>query len=131
MTVTVHLARAGAAGFHYNDAGQVANSWERVHEAASATRSSGRADVGIGNEMEGYAKGDNAGHLVPLSIMWPRWSKRMIPIIPPMKVIAEIGGDRVINIHRRVLISMWWNQQLRRHGNHWRRYVQAEEPNPM
>ncbi|MGH7195038.1 MAG: hypothetical protein ACREJM_16110, partial [Candidatus Saccharimonadales bacterium] len=54
---------------------------------------------GLGNEMEGYERGDNAAiwsavnHLATLV-------KHVDPNHPTMTVVAEVGGERVKNVHR-------------------------------
>ncbi len=54
---------------------------------------------GLGNEMEGYAKGDNAAIWSTIQNL-AAMTKKLDPNHPTMTVVAEIGGDRVKNIHR-------------------------------
>ncbi len=54
---------------------------------------------GIGNEMEGYEKGDNAAIWSAVNNI-ASMVKKLDPNHPTMTVIAEIGGDKVKNVHR-------------------------------
>jgi hypothetical protein len=87
-------------GFDYNDADAVAQQMEQVRETVLKYKDHPAVLLwGLGNEMEGYAAGDNAAiwsHIESLAGM----VKRLDPNHPTMTVIAEIGGDRVKNIHR-------------------------------
>ncbi len=87
-------------GFDYNNADQVAAQIEQVRQTVERYRNHPAVLIwGLGNEMEGYERGDNAAiwsavnHLATLV-------KQLDPNHPTMTVIAEIGGDRVKNIHR-------------------------------
>lgn len=87
-------------GFDYNDADAVAQQREQVREAVLQFKDHPAVLLwGLGNEMEGYAAGDNAAiwsHIDSLAGM----VKQLDPNHPTMTVVAEIGGDRVKNIHR-------------------------------
>jgi hypothetical protein len=87
-------------GFDYNDPKQVAEQFERSRKAILRYKDHPAVLMwGIGNEMEGYAKGDNPA-------MWKAvndiaaLAKQLDPNHPTMTVIAEIGGERVPCIHR-------------------------------
>ena len=87
-------------GFNYNDADQVAKQFETVRETILRYKDHPAVLLwGLGNEMEGYEKGDNAAiwsAINNLAVM----AKQIDPNHPTMTVVAEIGGDRVKNIHR-------------------------------
>lgn len=87
-------------GFDYNNADQVAGQYAAVQQAITKFKDHPAVLMwGIGNEMEGYAAGDNAAiwsAINNLAVM----AKRIDPHHPTMTVVAEIGGDRVKNIHR-------------------------------
>ena len=87
-------------GFNYNDAEQVASQLEKARE--TVTRFKDHPAVllwGIGNEMEGYAKGDNAAIWSAINTI-ASMAKRLDPQHPTMTVVAEIGGQRVPCLHR-------------------------------
>ncbi len=54
---------------------------------------------GLGNEMEGYGKGDNAAIWSAVNDL-ALLVKELDPHHPTMTVVAEIAGDRVSSIHR-------------------------------
>lgn len=87
-------------GFDYTNADQVAAQMEKVKEAVQTFKDHPAVLVwGLGNEMEGYAAGDNAAiwsTINNLAVM----VKELDPQHPTMTVVAEIGGQRVKNIHR-------------------------------
>lgn len=87
-------------GFDYNDADQVAEQFEKVRQAVERYKDHPAVLMwGIGNEMEGYANGDNAAiwsHVQACAAL----VKKLDPNHPTMTVVAELGGDRVKNIHR-------------------------------
>ena len=87
-------------GFDYNNADQVAAQFEAAQQAITRFKDHPAVLMwGIGNEMEGYAAGDNAAiwsAINSLAVM----AKRVDPNHPTMTVVAEIGGQRVKNIHR-------------------------------
>lgn len=87
-------------GFNYNDADQVAGQLESVKQAVLRYKDHPAVLLwGLGNEMEGYAKGDNAAIWSVINNA-ATLVKKLDPNHPTMTVIAEIGGDRVKNIHR-------------------------------
>lgn len=101
LTVTVGLWLGHERhGFDYNNADQVAAQYQAAE--LTVTRFKDHPAVlmwGLGNEMEGYAAGDNAAiwsAINNLAVM----VKRVDSNHPTMTVVAEIGGDRVKNIHR-------------------------------
>jgi len=87
-------------GFDYNDADQVAEQYQHVRESVLRFRDHPALLAwALGNEMEGYEEGDNAAiwsHLQACAAM----VKQLDPNHPTMTVVAEIGGQRVQNIHR-------------------------------
>jgi hypothetical protein len=101
LTVTVGLWLGHERhGFDYNNAEQVATQFQAVQKAITEFKDHPAVLMwGIGNEMEGYAAGDNAAiwsAINNLAVM----AKKIDPNHPTMTVVAEIGGDRVKNIHR-------------------------------
>ncbi|MDB5343160.1 MAG: hypothetical protein JWP89_1537 [Schlesneria sp.] len=101
LTVTVGLWLGHERhGFDYNNADQVATQFQAVQKAITEFKDHPAVLMwGIGNEMEGYAAGDNAAiwsAINNLAVM----AKKIDPNHPTMTVVAEIGGDRVKNIHR-------------------------------
>lgn len=87
-------------GFDYNDADQVAKQLETVRDAVEKFKHHPAVLVwGLGNEMEGYEQGDDAS-------IWSAVNNtaamvhKLDPHHPTMTVVAEIGGDRVKNLHR-------------------------------
>lgn len=101
LTVTVGLWLGHERhGFDYNNADQVAKQALAVQNAITRFKDHPAVLMwGLGNEMEGYAAGDNAAiwsAINNLAVM----AKKLDPNHPTMTVVAEIGGDRVKNIHR-------------------------------
>ena len=87
-------------GFNYNNADQVAKQFAAVRAAVEKYRNSPALLMwGIGNEMEGYGKGDNAAVWSDVEAC-AAMVHRLDPNHPTMTVVAEIGGDRVKNINR-------------------------------
>jgi hypothetical protein len=87
-------------GFNYNNADQVAEQYDRAREAIERFKDHPAVLVwGIGNEMEGYEQGDNAAIWSAINNI-ASLAKRLDPHHPTMTVVAEIGGQRVKNIHR-------------------------------
>jgi hypothetical protein len=87
-------------GFSWNDAAQIARQTEMVKEAVQQFKSHPALLLwGLGNEMEGYEKGDN-------EVIWKAIDdlaalvKELDPDHPTMTVVAEIHGERVPGIHR-------------------------------
>ncbi len=87
-------------GFNYNDADQVAAQYEQVRQVITRYKDHPAVLLwGLGNEMEGYGAGDNAAiwsAINNLAIL----AKKIDPNHPTMTVVAEIGGERVKNLHR-------------------------------
>ena len=87
-------------GFNYNDADQVADQLEQARKIIARYKDHPAVLLwGIGNEMEGYEKGDNAAIWSAVNSI-AAMAKKLDPNHPTMTVVAEIGGDRVKNIHR-------------------------------
>jgi hypothetical protein len=82
-------------GFNYNDADQVAAQYENARKAILRYKDHPAVLMwGLGNEMEGYARGDNAAIWSAINNI-ASMAKKLDPNHPTMTVIAEIGGDRV------------------------------------
>lgn len=87
-------------GFDYNSADQVADQFEQVRQAIERYKNHPAVLLwGLGNEMEGYERGDNAAIWSAVNNL-AGLAKQLDPNHPTMTVVAEIGGDRVKNIHR-------------------------------
>jgi hypothetical protein len=87
-------------GFNYNSADQVAAQYEMVRQVILKYRDYPAVLMwGVGNEMEGYGKGDNAAIWSAVNNI-AALVKKLDPNHPVMTIIAEIGGDRVKNINR-------------------------------
>lgn len=82
-------------GFNYNKADQVADQVGKVRDAIQKYKNHPAVLAwGLGNEMEGYDKADNAAiwsHLEALASM----AHRLDPSHPTMTVVAELGGEKV------------------------------------
>lgn len=100
LTVTVGIWLGHERhGFNYNNADQVARQYEQAR--ATILRYKDHPALlmwGIGNEMEGYEKGDNAAIWSAINNI-ASMAKKLDPNHPTMTVIAEIGGDKVKNVH--------------------------------
>ena len=101
LTVTVGLWLGHERhGFNYNDADQVSAQVEAVRQTIMQFKDHPAVLMwALGNEMEGYGEGDNAAiwsAINNLAVM----AKQLDPQHPTMTVVAEIGGQRVKNIHR-------------------------------
>ena len=87
-------------GFDYNDDDQVAEQLAKVREAVETYKDHPAILAwSIGNEMEGYENADNAAiwsHVQAVAGI----VNDLDPDHPTMTVTAEIGGQRVQNIHR-------------------------------
>jgi len=101
LTVTVGIWLGHERhGFDYNDADQVAKQFETARAAILKYRDHPAVLMwGIGNEMEGYEAGANAAIWSAINNI-ASMAKSLDPNHPTMTVVAEIGGDRVKNIHR-------------------------------
>ncbi len=87
-------------GFNYNNADMVADQYQKACAAIRKYKDHPAVLLwGIGNEMEGNEKGDNAAIWSAINKI-ALAAKQIDPSHPTMTVIAEIGGDRVKNIHR-------------------------------
>ena len=87
-------------GFDYNNADQVAEQYDKARQAILKYKDHPALLMwGIGNEMEGYEKGDNAAIWSAVNNI-ASLAKKLDPNHPTMTVIAEIGGDKVKNINR-------------------------------
>jgi len=101
LTVVVgHWLGHPRHGFNYNDLGAVAEQFERVRQDVLTYKDHPALLLwAIGNEMEGFAEGDDAAvwsHIQALAAM----IKDLDPNHPTMTVTAEIGGHRVEAVHR-------------------------------
>ena len=101
LTVVVgHWLGQPRHGFDYNDLDAVAEQVARVRRDVLAYKDHPALLLwGIGNEMEGFAEGDDAAvwsHVEALAAM----IKELDPNHPTMTVTAEIGGRRVEAVHR-------------------------------
>ena len=101
LTVTVGLWLGHERhGFDYNNADQVAAQAEAVRQAITRFKDHPAVLMwALGNEMEGYAAGDNAAIWLAINNL-AVMAKKLDPNHPTMTVVAEIGGQRVQNIHR-------------------------------
>jgi hypothetical protein len=101
LTVTVGIWLGHERhGFNYNNADQVAAQYESARKIIQAYKDHPALLMwGIGNEMEGYEKGDNAAIWSAINNI-ASMAKKLDQNHPTMTVVAEIGGDRVKNIHR-------------------------------
>ena len=100
LTVVVgHWLGHPRHGFDYNDLDMVTEQFERVRRDVLAYRDHPALLLwAIGNEMEGFAEGDDAAvwsHVQALAAM----IKDLDPNHPTMTVTAEIGGRRVQAVH--------------------------------
>jgi len=87
-------------GFDYNNSEQVAAQFESTRQAIERYKNHPAVLLwGLGNEMEGYERGDNAAIWSAVNNL-AGLAKQLDPNHPTMTVIAEIGGDRVKNMHR-------------------------------
>lgn len=101
LTVVVgHWLGHPRHGFDYNDLEMVAEQFERVRRDVLAYKDHPALLLwGIGNEMEGFADGDDAAvwsHVQALAAM----IHDLDPNHPTLTVTAEIGGMRVPAVHR-------------------------------
>ncbi len=87
-------------GFNYGDPAQVAKQRDAVRETILRYKDHPAVLLwGLGNEMEGYEKGDNPAIWSAVNDL-ARLAKSLDPHHPTMTVIAEIGGERVPCLHR-------------------------------
>ncbi|HEU5118723.1 MAG TPA: glycoside hydrolase family 2 TIM barrel-domain containing protein, partial [Isosphaeraceae bacterium] len=101
LTVTVGIWLGHKEqGFHYDDPAQVEAQFEKAKQAILKLRNHPALLAwGIGNEMEGYDRGDDP-------LVWKaveqiaKFAKENDPRHPTMTVIAEIGGEKLPSIKR-------------------------------
>jgi hypothetical protein len=87
-------------GFDYNNADQVAAQYEQARQTIERYKNHPAVLLwGLGNEMEGYERGNNAAVWSAVNNL-AGMAKQLDPNHPTMTVVAEIGGDRVKNLHR-------------------------------
>jgi hypothetical protein len=87
-------------GFNYNDADQVAQQYQKARDIILRYKDHPAVLLwGLGNEMEGYEKGDNAAIWSAVNNI-AALAKKLDPNHPTMTVLAEMGGERVKNVHR-------------------------------
>lgn len=101
LTVVVgHWLGHKRHGFDYNNQDQVTEQFERVRRDVLAFKDHPALLLwGVGNEMEGFAEGDDAAvwsHVQAVAAM----IKDLDPNHPTMSVTADIGGRRVEAVHR-------------------------------
>lgn len=101
LTVTVGIWLGHERhGFSYNNADQVFEQYDKARRAIERFKNHPALLMwGIGNEMEGYEKGDNAAIWSAINNI-ASLVKKLDPNHPTMTVLAEIGGDKVKNVHR-------------------------------
>lgn len=86
-------------GFNYNDPDQVRKQFEMAKAAVLKYKDSPALAIwAIGNEMEGYEKGDNAAIWSAVQNI-AAMIHQLDPNHPTMTVIAEIGGSRIKSIN--------------------------------
>ena len=87
-------------GFDYDSADQIAKQLEETRKIVLKYKDHPALLMwGLGNEMEGYDKGDDGAIWSAVECLAAE-VKRLDPNHPTMTVVAEIGGDRVKNLHR-------------------------------
>ena len=87
-------------GFKYDSAEQVSQQLARAHGVIEKYKDHPAVLMwGIGNEMEGYGKGDNPKIWQAVNDI-AKLAHQLDPNHPTMTVIAEIGGERVRCIHQ-------------------------------
>jgi hypothetical protein len=87
-------------GFKYDDPEQVRRQLESAREAVRKYRNHPALLLwGVGNEMEGFAGGDNPNIWQAVNDI-AKMIEEEDPNHPTMTVIAEVGGGRVPSIHR-------------------------------
>ncbi|MCP3867947.1 MAG: hypothetical protein GY703_07610 [Gammaproteobacteria bacterium] len=100
LTVVVgHWLGHERHGFDYSNQEQVAEQLERVRRDVLAHKDHPALLLwGVGNEMEGFAEGDNPAiwaHVQEIAAM----IKELDPHHPTMTITADIGGQRVPSVH--------------------------------
>ena len=88
-------------GFDYGDDTQVARQKERARQAVLRYKDHPAVLFwGIGNEMEGFESGGNPAVWKAVNDV-AAMVKSLDPHHPTMTVTADIGGDRIANVHER------------------------------
>lgn len=88
-------------GFDYADKAQVKKQFEYAKQIVMKYKDHPAVLLwGIGNEMEGFESGDNPAIWEAVNDI-ATMVKRIDPLHPTMTVTAEIGGERIKNIHQR------------------------------
>ena len=102
LTVTVGIWLGHERhGFDYSDDTQVAEQLERARDIVLRYKDHPAVLLwGIGNEMEGFEAGDNPAIWAAVNDI-ASMVKELDPAHPTMTVTAEIGGDRIANVHER------------------------------
>jgi hypothetical protein len=101
LTVTVGIWLGHERhGFNYADSKQIAEQFDRSRKAILRYKDHPAVLMwGLGNEMEGYEKGDNPAVWKAVNDI-AAMARELDPNHPTMTVVAEIGGERVPSIHR-------------------------------
>lgn len=88
-------------GFDYANTAQVAKQRQQIHDTVLKLKNHPAVLLwGIGNEMEGFAEGDNP-------LIWQEVNylaamvKRLDPLHPTMTVTAYVHGERIPFVHQR------------------------------
>jgi len=88
-------------GFDYADKAQVKKQLEYARQIVLKYKDHPAVLLwGIGNEMEGFESGDNPAIWAAVNEI-AAMVKKIDPLHPTMTVTAEIGGERIRNIHQR------------------------------
>ena len=100
LTVTVGIwLGQERQGFRYDDPKQIAEQYERARQAVLRYKDHPALLMwGLGNEMEGD-RGDNPAIWNAIEAI-AKMAKQTDPNHPMMTVIAEIGGEKIPNLHR-------------------------------
>jgi hypothetical protein len=100
LTITIGIWLGHVDNFNYDDADQVAAQYERARQAILKYKDHPALLMwAIGNEMEGYGKGDHGAVWSAINNI-ASMAHKLDPNHPTMTVMAEIGGDKVKNVHR-------------------------------
>src|SRR5207244_4344533 len=99
VTVGIWLGHEGH-GFDYSNTDQVAEQYERARQVILRYKDHPAVLLwGIGNEMEGDGRGDNAAVWSAVNNI-AALAKKLDPNHPTLTAIAEVGGDKVQSLHR-------------------------------
>lgn len=100
LTVTAGIWLGHADVFDYHDADLVAKQLAMCREVVERHKNHPALLMwAFGNEMEGYAEADDPAVWKAINAI-AEMSKTVDPDHPTMTVIAEVGGQRVPNVHR-------------------------------